>query len=215
MTRALTRVTKTRRGYEDNVFINCPFDLAYKPIFDALIFVVHDSGFVARCALEISDAAQNRLNKILNIVEECRYGIHDLSRTELDPTNLLPRFNMPFELGLYVGCKWFGNRRQKSKSCLIIDREPYRYQKFISDISGQDISYHNNDPELVLGLVRGWLRTESQRPDIPGKVAISKRYRQFQRKLPSICRKFRIQVDELTLADYTHMVTEWLKQNTL
>jgi hypothetical protein len=24
--------------YEDNVFINCPFDQEYKPIFDAIIF---------------------------------------------------------------------------------------------------------------------------------------------------------------------------------
>ena len=93
-------------------------------MFDALVFVIHDAGFVARCALEISDAAQNRLQKILRIVGECRYGIHDLTRTELDPGSSLPRFNMPFELGLYVGCKWFGNRKQASKSCLIVDREP-------------------------------------------------------------------------------------------
>lgn len=38
--------------YNDNVFINCPFDSAYKPLFDAIVFAVHDCGFVARCALE-------------------------------------------------------------------------------------------------------------------------------------------------------------------
>jgi hypothetical protein len=37
-------------SYKENVFINCPFDADYKPIFDALVFVIHDAGFVARCA---------------------------------------------------------------------------------------------------------------------------------------------------------------------
>lgn len=201
------------RSYQDNVFINSPFDSAFKPIFDALVFVIHDAGFVARCALEISDGSQNRLQKILAIVAECSYGIHDLSRTELDPAHSLPRFNMPFELGLYVGCKWFGNKTQQAKSCLILDRAPHRYQKFISDISGQDVYYHDNEPAQALGLVRNWLRTESKRTGIPGKAAIWKRYGQFQLELPSICQKFKIQVDELTFSDYMHIVTEWLRQN--
>lgn len=35
------------------VFINCPFDNAYKPIFDAIVFAIYDLGFVARSALKI------------------------------------------------------------------------------------------------------------------------------------------------------------------
>ena len=38
--------------YNDNVFLNCPFDAAYKQLFDALVFAVHDCGFIPRCALE-------------------------------------------------------------------------------------------------------------------------------------------------------------------
>ena len=151
------------RNYQDNVFINSPFDSAFKPIFDALVFVIQDAGFIARCALEISDGSQNRLQKILAIIAECRFGVRDLSRTELDSAHSLPRFNMPFELGLYVGCKWFGNKTQQAKSCLILDREPHRYQKFISDISGQEVYYHDNEPEQALGMVRNWLRTEPKR----------------------------------------------------
>ncbi len=122
-------------SYKESVFINCPFDVDYKPIFNAIFFVIYDAGFVARCALEVSNAAQNRFNNILQIISECKYGIHDISRTELDSVNALPRFNMPLELGIYLGCKWFGNKTQRTESCLILDREPYRYQKFISDIS--------------------------------------------------------------------------------
>jgi hypothetical protein len=36
-----------------DVFINCPFDDTYKPIFEAIVFVVNDLGFVAGCALEV------------------------------------------------------------------------------------------------------------------------------------------------------------------
>ncbi len=199
-------------GYQDNVFINCPFDGQYKPLFDALVFAVHGAGFVARSALEISDATQNRYDKILKIISECRYGVHDISRTEPDSETLLPRFNMPLELGLFLGCKRFGDGIQSTKSCLIVDREPYRYQKFISDLAGQDIYSHENNPEEAIGLVRNWLFTESKRAGIPGKEAMSLRYRRFREQLPEICAEMEIQVGELTFKDYFDFVVEWLKK---
>jgi len=36
-------------------------------MFRAIVFAVHDAGFVPRCSLEVSDAAQNRLTKIEGI----------------------------------------------------------------------------------------------------------------------------------------------------
>lgn len=65
-----------------NVFINCPFDDEFKPIFESLVFAVHDCGFVARCALEIEDSSQVRIDKIFNLIERCPFGIHDISREE-------------------------------------------------------------------------------------------------------------------------------------
>jgi hypothetical protein len=62
-----------------HLFINCPFDRHYRPIFHAIVFSVSDLGFVPRCALEEDDSAEFRLSKIERIVEECRFGIHDLS----------------------------------------------------------------------------------------------------------------------------------------
>ncbi len=32
--------------YNDNVFLNCPFDSAYKQLFDAMVFAVYDCGFI-------------------------------------------------------------------------------------------------------------------------------------------------------------------------
>src|SRR5438045_3535035 len=109
--------------YEQNVFINCPFDNKYTPLFQAIIFTVHDCGFRPRCALEASNAGQFRLEKIMGIINECKYGIHDISRTKLDTINRLPRFNMPLELGLDLGSRRFGSQRHKGKIHLIMDME--------------------------------------------------------------------------------------------
>jgi len=201
--------------YEDNVFINCPFDDEYKPIFDAVIFAVHDAGFVARCALEISDAAQNRFDKIVEIISECKYGIHDISRTELDPINSLPRFNMPLELGIFLGCSKFGGTKDRMKMCMILDKEQYRYQKFISDIAGQDIFAHDNDPKKAIEKVRNWLRTVSKRTNIPGGSKICERYTLFEKDLPNICKELNIQIRELTFVDFIYIIIEWLKPHTV
>lgn len=63
---------------------------------------MYDLGFVARCALEEDDAGEFRLSKIERIIEECRFGINDLSAVALDVVTGLPRFNMPLELGLFL-----------------------------------------------------------------------------------------------------------------
>jgi hypothetical protein len=129
-----------------DVFINCPFDSSYRPLFQAITFSVLRSGFNPRCAAEVDDSAQIRLLKIQDIIAACRYGIHDISRTEVDGDPALPRFNMPLELGLFLGAKRYGTREQPQKRTLVLDTQPYRYQRFISDIAGQDIPAHGGDP---------------------------------------------------------------------
>ena len=84
-------------------FINCPFDDACKPTFHAILFAVYYLGFAARCDLEVDDASELRLDKITRIIGQCAYGVHDISSVELGAGTNLPRFNMPLELGLYLG----------------------------------------------------------------------------------------------------------------
>ena len=79
------------------VFINCPFDDGFKPIFRAMSFAIISSGYYPRCALDGTDRAEIRVGKIANMIGECDWGIHDLSRIEVDPSGV-PRFNMPMEL---------------------------------------------------------------------------------------------------------------------
>lgn len=86
--------------YSDSVFFNCPFDAQYMPLFRAIIFSIYQCGFFPRSALEEDNGLDNRLDKIVRLVKECKLGIHDISRTELNAQGY-PRFNMPFELGLF------------------------------------------------------------------------------------------------------------------
>jgi hypothetical protein len=193
------------------VFINCPFDAKYKPIFDALVFAVYECGFRPRSALEIIDGGEVRLDKICRIIGDCRFAIHDISRTELDGANHLPRFNMPFELGLFVGASRFGAKSQRAKRCLILDREPYRYQKFLSDIAGQDISAHGDKPEAAIRWVRDWLNTMSARGGLPGATHITQRYQRFEADLPTLSRNLKLEPDEVTFGDLCNLVATWLE----
>ena len=200
--------------YTDNVFINCPFDPAYKPLFDAMVFTVHDCGFIARCALEEEDASQVRIDKIYVIIADCRYGIHDISRTELDQNSGFPRFNMPLELGIFLGAKKFGVTNQKRKKCLVLDKAPYRYQQFISDIAGQDIQAHSNEVETIVKVVRNWLRIASDRQAIPGGGIIWRRYQTFMAELPQTAEELRLDVEDLIFNDYAAVIARWMEMNS-
>jgi hypothetical protein len=200
--------------YATNVFINCPFDKAYLELCNALLFAVFDCGFVPRCALEEDNSGNVRFEKILNIIAESKFAIHDISRTEIDAESQLPRFNMPLELGVFIGAKKFGDRKQKNKNCLIFDREQYRYQAFISDIAGNDIRAHNNDPEEAIKHVRNWLNDASGRKTIPGGRQMLRRYSLFKDELPAMCVKIPIEIDELTYNDYCNFISTWLKENS-
>ena len=123
----------------EDVFVNCPFD----------------------------DDGQARIEKLYGLIKECRYGIHDISRTELDCDTRLPRFNMPLELGLFMGAKCYGSPRQRDKRLLIFDREKYRYQTFISDLAGMDIHAHSGRPDLN----RPYSRTRRQNDPRPRRGA--------------------------------------------
>ena len=200
-------------NYNDNVFINCPFDSAYQELFDAMVFTVHDCGFIPRCALEEDDASEVRIDKIYSIIADCRYGIHDISRTELDKGSGLPRFNMPLELGVFLGAKKFGIEEQERKKCLILDTERYRYQQFIYDIAGQDIQAHNNSSREIITRVRNWIRAASRRETIPSGGIIWERYQEFTEKLPQMAKEGQLIVEELIFNDYTLLVAQWLENN--
>jgi hypothetical protein len=148
----------------------------------------------------------------MNILAECRYSIHDLSRTELGK-NGLPRFNMPLELGLDLGCRKFGTGMQRSKRLLIMDKSRYRYQRFISDIAGQDITPHRQNSRQVIRCVRDWLSLEHQGMTIAGGSYVANRYRTFQNALPPFCQSLKLNPKQLTFGDFCMTVGLWLEEN--
>jgi hypothetical protein len=79
----------TASGYTTNVFINCPFDVEFEPLFHAIVFAVIQCGYTVRCALEADDTGATRIDRIYRLIEECRFGIHDISRIEHDTDNNL------------------------------------------------------------------------------------------------------------------------------
>jgi hypothetical protein len=151
------------------------------------------------------------MEKLYAMIADCKFGIHDISRTELDTENQLPRFNMPLELGLFLGAKRYGLVRQRGKNCLILDRERYRYQKFISDIAGQDLQAHDNNPKKAVVHVRDWLRSATPQVSIPGGEAIWERYQAFSADLPSNCGRLHLARENLTFVDYTWLVSLWIR----
>jgi hypothetical protein len=195
------------------VFINCPFDDQYQPLFEAVVFCVTACGFLPRCTLEKTDAAEVRIDTIYTLIGQCTHGIHDISRTEVaGQPYQLPRFNMPLELGIFLGAKRFG-RRSAKKRCLVMDRAPHRYKRFISDIGGQDIKAHNNKPSRAIRQVRDWLQSAPGKAAIPGGKRIWQKYSQFRRELPIIADEAELDSTQLTFIDYLQLVTNWLARN--
>ncbi|MEH6490323.1 hypothetical protein [Hyphomonas oceanitis] len=147
------------------------------------------------------------------MIEESMFGIHDLSNMELDPSSALPRFNMPLELGLFLGAKRFGEARQKKKRAVILDRDQYRFMKSISDISGQDIKNHNASPIEAIRCVRDWLASHAKPRIVPSGSHISARFKSYERDLPKICSELRLNPSQLTFNDLLETMAEWLKAN--
>lgn len=193
----------------DDVFINCPFDDAYAPTFRALIFTIMACGFRPRSARELDDAAQTRIEKIYGLIEECRFGIHDLSRTELDAKSRLPRFNMPLELGLFLGAKRFGDKTQRRKRALILDLAPHRYQIFISDLAGMDIHAHGGDALRAARETRDWLANVSRR-ELPSAARIQRIYGAFTSNLQEVAAQLELDPERLPYFDFERIVAQWL-----
>ena len=118
---------------------------------------------------------------------------------------------MPLELGLFLGARFLADdKKQREKRCLILDAQPYRYQKFIWDIAGQDIRSHDGDPEIAIGEVRGWLATVSQRP-VPGQGELVQIYREFRADLPELLTRIQLTEAEMQFPDYINSCLEWLQ----
>jgi hypothetical protein len=146
-------------SFERSVFVNCPFDERFLPLLRPLLFTIIYLDLNPRIALERTDSGESRLEKIVQLIRESKYSIHDLSRSEAGAVGELYRLNMPFELGLDFGCRLFGSAKFRQKVTLVLESKPHRYKAAISDLSGADIECHYDEPYKVIGVVRNWLKS--------------------------------------------------------
>jgi len=199
-------------GFQRNVFINCPFDDAFRVLLQPLLFTVLYLDFNPLIS-ETTSSGNIRIREIINRIRSSKYAIHDVSRNEALRMGDLPRFNMPYELGLDVGCQTFtGVRRLKQKKCLILDREQYRYQQFMSDISGQDIKNHNDQPEILIRKIREWF-SAIQAKHLPSSAEIWESYAEFWADTEETLRRNKFTDDEishLTFSDFIRLCKKWI-----
>ncbi len=160
--------------------------------------------------METDDAGEERLGKILRIIAGCQLGINDLSRKGPDASSGMSRFNMPFEMGLFLGAARFGSRK---KAMLVMEEARFDYHRCISDISGRDIKHHGNDPLRLIIIVRDWLNAQSIVPNLPGGRHVVRKYERFRMELPRALQDMRLDQNEVGLGhfiNWTHLVAKWV-----
>lgn len=144
-------------SFETNVFINCPFDSDFKKILHPMLFTIIYHGLKPRIATESIDSGVQRISKIIELIKDSKWSIHDLSRVKATTAGEIFRLNMPYELGIDVGCRRFGSGKLASKQYLVTASEHYEYQKALSDIAGTDIAVHGDDSLQAVRVVRQWI----------------------------------------------------------
>ncbi len=202
-------MSKNIPDYHLNVFINCPFDPKFQPLFRAMVFTIQYCGFIPRCALETAGSDGIRIAKIIGIIRECALGIHDLSRTELNQ-NQLPRFNMPLELGIFMGAKHLGKGVQTQKKYLILDKAHFRFKEYVSDVSGQDIASHNGKIQGIIKACRDWLSHCTGGRKLDGYNYIFKKYSDFKKLLPDFCSENNWKESDLQFNEFTSLAANYI-----
>jgi hypothetical protein len=74
----------------------------------------------------------------------------------------------------------------RSKVCLVLCKERFESQKYISDFAGQDIAAHDNEPHVAVKAVRGFLSSHLHRSLLSPKV-LWDRYTRFTKELAVLC----------------------------
>lgn len=163
------------------VFLNIPYDPEFEPLCLAYVCGLACFGLIPRATLEVPGT--RRLDRIIQLIRECSFSVHDLSRVQLDRNKPgTPRFNMPFELGLAVSIQKLVRR---DHSWFIFEAVNRRAEKSLSDIAGTDVYVHEGTVGGVLReLANAFIRQERQ-PTMQQMLSV---YRYIRRDMPAILR---------------------------
>lgn len=210
-------MTNTTDNFSNNVFINCPFDSDYIGLLRPLLFTIIYLGYNPRIASERSDSGEIRFQKICELIEQSRISIHDLSRIRSTKKKEFYRLNIPFELGVDFGCRLFKRGQAKQKKCLVLEKEKYRYQIALSDISGSDIKSHNDDPEEIVRQTRNWfVENEIKHAESPTKI-----WQSFNEFMASFYQKRKKEgfkdkdLELMPIPEYIQFIKDWLTERNI
>ncbi len=162
-----------------SVFLNIPYDAAFENLLLAYISAISAFGFAPRATLEIP-FGERRLDRILSLIVECQYSIHDLSRVQVDRVRpRTPRFNMPFELGLPVALQ----KTTVPNHAWVCESVRRRINKSLSDLDGTDPYIHGGTIKGVFReLCNVFVRTDRQ----PTVLQMDRIYRVLRADLKNI-----------------------------
>jgi hypothetical protein len=196
------------------VFVNAPFDPDYAPLFEALVFAVIACGYRVSCALEENDSGDIRLEKLAELIAKSPRSIHDLSRIERGEDDL-PRFNMPFELGMAMGARRFSPSRKNDKIKIMV-REKYKLPKYLSDLGGNDPDAHHGEPSGIIQIVRDFLHRSPDDELLPGPAHLVAVFGPFRAACPDIAQRALHEPHEIggfkNYRTFVWCVAEFLKQ---
>ena len=200
-------------NFDKNVFINCPFDSEYIVLLRPLLFTVIYCRHKPRIALERFNSGEVRFEKIKQLILESVLSIHDLSKIKSEKKNEYYRLNMPFEIGLDLGCQLYhSDPKYRQKKSLILERERYSHQKALSDLSGSDVKCHNGMPLDMVIEVRNWFSELGER-DLPSGSSIWDDYNMFwtdfyeDRKNNGFSEK---ELDKISIPEFVSSMEKWL-----
>jgi len=155
------------------VFLNIPYDKDFSSLYIAYIVGLCQLDMAPHLSSEIPGSGR-RLDRIFDLIENCRYSIHDLSRVELStaPTHA-PRFNMPLELGMAMARRFM--HPDQDHDWLVLVPEGHAYMQFVSDLAAYDPAKHDGSVEGVVFAVMVWLsiRRDALSPITPHTVLAS------------------------------------------
>ena len=145
------------------VFLNIPYDKDFSSLYIAYIVGLCQLDMAPHLSSEIPGSGR-RLDRIFDLIENCRYSIHDLSRVELStaPTHA-PRFNMPLELGMTITWQKLNPSRH---DWFVWESKPNRIQISASDLNGTDAYIHQGTPEGILSELRNAFPRDKM-PSVP------------------------------------------------
>lgn len=194
------------------IFINCPFDSKYKPLLRVMLFAARFYGLEIKIASSDTDSKSNRLDRVIELMKDAKYSIHDLSKLRSEKKKEYYRMNMPFELGLDYG---IGG---KEKVFLIFEDEAYKLKIALSDINGWDVRPHYNNPELLILEFRKWIVANKELPI--EKTALSSTdiwyiYNDFYGSFSDFMTIHRMKEEEISVIEYIMHVDNFLSTYTI